>query len=241
MRLGKFPNLISYGIFCPQIPVRRPSLPVYFVCLAYLLCVYDNVNRVSVVRQHCSRHKRPLSFFPFVVGCRGGRFRLQRLFRLGLSDARFMGRILPEVWGWRLFPWRRSRLTLLPTPKPHAIFASENGNGCSGCCKWKFSLSPFPCRVDDRWKSVELMNRIYMILIFTIITAQQLLNKVLTKREKASVPACRSQQPISIVEFLLRMYIANYQIFNTCIQQFIRITVYLSAEMVAHVSCVGTY
>ena len=85
------------------------------------------------------------------------------------------------------------------------------------------------------------MNRIYMILIFTIITAQQLLNKVLSKREKANVPTCRPQQPISIVEFLLRMYIAHYHIFNTYIQQFIRITVYLSAEMVAHVSCVGTY
>ncbi len=85
------------------------------------------------------------------------------------------------------------------------------------------------------------MNRVYMILIFTIITAQQLLNKVLTKREKASVPACRPQQPISIVEFLLRMYIAYYHIFNTYIQQFIRITVYLPTETVAHVSCVGTH
>lgn len=43
------------------------------------------------------------------------------------------------------FPWRRSRLTLLPTSKPHVTFASENGNDCSGCSKWELSLlSHFP-------------------------------------------------------------------------------------------------
>ena len=99
LQCGSENSLISYGIFCPQIPVRRPSLPACFACLAYQLCIHDNVNRESVICQHCSRHKLPLLFFPFVVGCRGGRFRLQRLFRLGLSDTRFMGRILPEVEG----------------------------------------------------------------------------------------------------------------------------------------------
>ena len=85
------------------------------------------------------------------------------------------------------------------------------------------------------------MNRVYMILIFTIITAQRLLNKVLTKREKASVPACRPQQQIPLVELLLRMYIAYYHILNAYIQQFIRITVYLLTETVTHASCVGMY
>lgn len=85
------------------------------------------------------------------------------------------------------------------------------------------------------------MNMVYIILIFTIIATQQLLNKVPTKREKASVPARRSQQPIPIVEIFSRMYIAYYHIFNTYIQQFIRITVYLPTETVAHVSCVGTH
>ena len=33
---------------------------------------------------------------------------------------------------------------VLPTLKPHATFASENGNDCSGCCKWELSLSHFP-------------------------------------------------------------------------------------------------
>ena len=64
LQCGSENSLISYGIFCPQIPVRRPSLPVYFVCLAYLLCVYDNVNRVSLICEHCSRHKLPISRFP---------------------------------------------------------------------------------------------------------------------------------------------------------------------------------
>ena len=100
---------------------------------------------------------------------------------------------------------------------------------------------PFSCRVDDGWKSVELMNRASIMLIFIAITAQHILNKVLTKRERANVPACRPQQLISIVELLLRIYITHYHILNACIQQFIRITVYLMAETVAHVSCMGTY
>ena len=95
MRLGKFPNKLRY--FLSQIPVRRPFLPACFARLVYQLCIHDNVNRVSVVREHCFRHKLPLLFFSFVIGCRGGRFRLRRLFCLGLSDARFMGRILPEA------------------------------------------------------------------------------------------------------------------------------------------------
>lgn len=85
------------------------------------------------------------------------------------------------------------------------------------------------------------MNRVYIILIFTIITAQQLLNKVPAKREKANAPACRPQQPIPIVEILLGMYITYYHILNASIQQFIRITVYLPTETVARVSCMGTY
>lgn len=97
LQCGSENSLISYGIFCPQIPVRRPSLPACFTRLVYQLCIHDNVNRVSTVHEHCFRHKLPLLFFPFVFGCRGGRFRLRRLFCVGLSDARFMGRILPEA------------------------------------------------------------------------------------------------------------------------------------------------
>ena len=82
------------------------------------------------------------------------------------------------------------------------------------------------------------MNRASIMLIFI---AKHILNKVLTKRERANVPACRPQQLISIVELLLRIYITHYHILNACIQQFIRITVYLMAETVAHVSCMGTY
>ncbi|WP_303042293.1 hypothetical protein [uncultured Bacteroides sp.] len=77
--------------------MRRPSLPACFARLVYLLCIHHNVNIVSAVREHCSRNKLPLLFFPFIVGCRGGRFRLRRLFCVGLSDARFMVRILPEA------------------------------------------------------------------------------------------------------------------------------------------------
>lgn len=85
------------------------------------------------------------------------------------------------------------------------------------------------------------MNCVCIVLIFIIIKTQRLLNKVPNKREKANVPACRPQQPFSVVELLLRMYIAYYHTLNTDIQQFIRITVYLPAKTVAHDSYMGTY
>ena len=60
MRLGKFPNKLRYFL---SANTRVPSVPACFVYLAYQLCIHDNVSRVSVVRQHCFRHKLPLLFF----------------------------------------------------------------------------------------------------------------------------------------------------------------------------------
>jgi len=89
MRLGKFPNKLRY--FPRKYPAAcRPSarLPFGGGCPCRLL----------------TRITPPYYISLSVGGWRGGRFRFQRLFCTGRSGTRFRGRILPEVWGWRLFP-----------------------------------------------------------------------------------------------------------------------------------------
>lgn len=66
------------------------------------------------------------------------------------------------------------------------------------------------------------MNRLCNILIYRIVTSQQLLNKPLTKREIHKRVSVVSQLLFWLVEILLRMYIAYYQYVYTHIQQFNR-------------------
>lgn len=55
------------------------------------------------------------------------------------------------------------------------------------------------------------MNRLCNMLIYRIVTSQQLLNKPLTKREIHKRVSVVSQLLFWLVEILLRMYIAYYQ------------------------------
>ena len=66
------------------------------------------------------------------------------------------------------------------------------------------------------------MNRLCNMLIYRIVTSQQLLNKPLTKREIHKRVSMASQLLFWLVEILLRMYIAYYQYVYTHIQQFNR-------------------
>lgn len=66
------------------------------------------------------------------------------------------------------------------------------------------------------------MNRLCNMLIYRIVTSQQLLNKPLTKREIYKRECAVSQLLFWLVEILLRMYIAYYQYVYTHIQQFNR-------------------
>lgn len=64
------------------------------------------------------------------------------------------------------------------------------------------------------------MNRLCNMLIYRIVTSQQLLNKPLTKRETDNRVLSLSQLLFSIVGILLRMYIVHYQYSYIHIQQF---------------------
>ena len=66
------------------------------------------------------------------------------------------------------------------------------------------------------------MNRLCNMLIYRIVTSQQLLNKPLAKREIHKRVSMASQLLFWLVEILLRMYIAYYQYVYTHIQQFNR-------------------
>ena len=66
------------------------------------------------------------------------------------------------------------------------------------------------------------MNRLCNMLIYRIVTSQQLLNEPLTKREIHKRVSMASQLLFWLVEILLRMYIAYYQYVYTHIQQFNR-------------------
>ena len=60
------------------------------------------------------------------------------------------------------------------------------------------------------------------MLIYRLVTAQQILNKLLTKREIYKWECGVSQLLFWIVEILLRVYIVYYQCVYTHIQQFNR-------------------
>ncbi|QUT84859.1 hypothetical protein INE79_01595 [Phocaeicola dorei] len=64
------------------------------------------------------------------------------------------------------------------------------------------------------------MNDRCNIFIYSIITAQHLLNKPLDKRESNKWVLFLSQQLFSIVEKLLRVYIISYQHSHILIHQF---------------------
>lgn len=66
------------------------------------------------------------------------------------------------------------------------------------------------------------MNRLCNMLIYRIVTSQQLLNKPLTKREIHKRVSMASQLLFWLVEILLRMYIVYCQCIYTHIQQFNR-------------------
>ena len=60
------------------------------------------------------------------------------------------------------------------------------------------------------------------MLIYRLVTAQQILNKLLTKREIYKWVSAVSQLLFWLVEILLRVYIVYYQCVYTHIQQFNR-------------------
>ena len=60
------------------------------------------------------------------------------------------------------------------------------------------------------------------MLIYRLVTAQQILNKLLTKREIYNCSCAVSQLLFWLVEILLRVYIVYYQCIYTHIQQFNR-------------------
>ena len=64
------------------------------------------------------------------------------------------------------------------------------------------------------------MNRLCNMLIYRIVTSQQLLNKPLTKREIHKRVPMVSQLLFWLVEILLKMYITYYQYTYVHIQQF---------------------
>ena len=75
-------------------------------------------------------------------------------------------------------------------------------------------------RFDDDCKNVDLLNGLYNTFIYRKIFAQHLLNKPLAKREINNRVLFLSQLLFSIVEILLRVYIAYYQYDYIIIQQF---------------------